>query len=39
MFYYKIKRFIFKIIKSKKVLLHLLLKLNTSFLSNILKIQ
>ena len=36
-FYYKIKRFIFKIIKSKKISLHLLLKLNISFLSKLLK--
>ena len=36
-FYYEIKRLIFKIIKSKKMLLHLLLKLNTSLLSRLLK--
>ena len=37
MFYYEIKRFIFEIIKSKKVSLYLLLKLNTSLLSRLLK--
>ena len=37
MFYYKIKRLIFKIIKSKKMSLHLLLKLNISLLSRLLK--
>ena len=36
-FNYEIKRLIFKIIKSKKILLHLLLKLNTSLLSKLLK--
>ena len=36
-FYYEIKRFIFKIIKNKKVSLYLLLKLNTSLLSKLIK--
>ena len=36
-FYYKIKRLIFEIIKNKEVSLHLLLKLNTSLSSRLLK--
>ena len=36
-FYYEIKRLIFKIIKNKEVLLHLLLKLNILSLSRLLK--
>ena len=37
MFYYEIKRLVFEIIKNKKMLLYLLLRLNTSLLSRLLK--
>ena len=36
-FYYEIKRLIFKVIKNKKMLLHLLLRLNTSLSSRLLR--
>ena len=36
-FYYEIKRLIFEIIRNKKVLLHLLLRLNTSFSLKLIK--